>query len=77
MFENANNLGITDNIQSKVLLVHNRLGMEVDTLFPCKKSVQIINIGISKVSVVEFNTEAFLHVGDLPVEPIISIKPTI
>ena len=79
MFENANNLGITENIQNKVLLVHNRLGMDVDTLFPSKKSVQIINMGISKVSVVEFNTEkeateASLHVGDVPVGPIISLS---
>ena len=78
MFQNANNLGITDNIQTKVLLVHNRLGMDVDTLFPSKKSVKMINIGMSKVSVVEFNTEkeateAFLHVGDVPVGPIISL----
>ena len=77
MFENANNLGITENIQSKILLVHSRLVMDVE-MFPSKKSVQMINIGFSKVSVVEFNTEkeatdAFLHVGDVPVGPIISL----
>ena len=78
MFGNSNNLGITDNIQNKILLVHSRLGIAVDTVFPSKKSVQMINIGFSKVSVVEFNTEqeateAFLHVGDLPVGAIISL----
>ena len=78
MFGKANNLGITDNIQNKILLVHNRAGMEVDTLFPSKKSVQMINIGFSKVSVVEFNseqeaTEAFLHVEDVPAGPVISL----
>ena len=78
MFGNPNNLGITDNIPNKILLVHNRMGMDVNTLFPSKKSVQIINIGFSKVSVVEFNsekeaTEAFLHVGDISAGPIISL----
>ena len=78
MFGNPNNLGITDDIPNKILLVHNRMGMDVNTLFPSKKSVQIINIGFSKVSVVEFNsekeaTEALLHVGDIPAGPIISL----
>merc|ERR1712241_1211794 len=52
--------------------------MDVDTMFPSKTSVKIINIGFSKVSVVEFNTEkeateAYLSVGDVPGGLIISL----
>ena len=78
LFGNANNLGSTDNIQKKILVVHNKLGMDVDTMFPSKTSVQIMNIGFSKVSVVEFSTEkeateAVLSVGDVPGGSIISL----
>ena len=57
---------------------HNKPGMDVDTMFPSKTSVQIINIGFSKVSVVEFSTEkeateAVLSVGDVPGGSIISL----
>ena len=58
VFGNANNLEFSGQTENSLLFINFRSGLEVETIFPTKKSVQIVNLGFSMASIVEFASEA-------------------